>query len=51
MPTLTAVRGESKKREAGANVDFSAIWSIHGGGLLQDEVTDVPFDSCVDIHA
>ena len=37
MPTLTAVRGESKKREAGANVDFTAFWDIYG--LLQDEVT------------
>lgn len=39
MPTLTAVRGESKKKEAGVNIDFSAIWELSDARLIQDEVT------------
>ena len=39
MPTLTAVRGESKKKEAGVNIDFSAIWEVSDARLIQDEVT------------
>ena len=38
MPTLTAARGESKKKEARANVDFSAIWEVVSADLVQDEV-------------
>ena len=38
MPTLTAVRGESKKKEAGANIDFSGIWEVSDARLIQDEV-------------
>ena len=45
MPTLTEVRGESRKKEAGTHVDFSAIWEVPDAGLVQDEVINLP--SCV----
>lgn len=52
MPTLTAARGESKKKEARANVDFSAIWEVVSADLIQDEVryTDVHMYILVHVH-
>ena len=38
MPTLTAARDERKKKDAGASVDFNAIWDIVDSSLIQDEV-------------
>ena len=38
MPTLKEVRGESRKKEGGAHIDFSAIWEVSDAGLIQDEV-------------
>lgn len=38
MPTLKEAKGEDRKRKAGANVDFGAIWDILDSGLIQDEV-------------